>query len=183
MLAGACGGGHGERVTVIGDSLTVRATTQIRAAFRGDRISINGENGKRADELVAALKHHLPADVVIVNVGTNDAIQARTHPDWRSGFDEIVSLVENVPCVVFATVSTIVGSAEHSTVAAQINAEIRNLARSRSNVRVVDWNAAVHGPDAKNYLDFDGIHETPAGAEWFADQYARAIRSCTTTAA
>ncbi len=179
VFVSGCGGKHQERVTVVGDSLTVLATPKIRSALHGVRLSIYAHNGNRADQLVDGLRADLPADVVIVNVGTNDAIQARTHPDWLTGFNEIVSLVEHVPCAVFVTISTLVDSIGHGSVAAQIDAKIQNLAQTDSNVRVIDWNAAAHGPDGKNYVNLDGIHETPeAGSQWFADQYAAAVASC-----
>ena len=108
MMIAGCGGSDSRRVVVVGDSLTRLAAPHFPSELSHDNVDIDARNGRRIDQMIPALSRLLErdADVVIVNLGTNDALQHRGHPDWRTGFDALLALVDRQPCVYIDTVST-----------------------------------------------------------------------------
>lgn len=69
---------------IVGDSITFFAGRDITTAL-GDTYHADAHSGigKRIDEMLptlqSAVRHHPFA--LVVNLGTNDALQAQTHPD------------------------------------------------------------------------------------------------------
>ena len=154
-------------VSIVGDSITFFAGRDITTAL-GDtyHADVHSGIGKRIDEMLptlqSAVRHHPFA--LVVNLGTNDALQAQTHPDWRTGFARMIAILAPARCVVLTTVSTLVhDSAAAPAVASDINDAIVAAAAAHANLHVVDWNAAVHGPTGTNLLITDRIHPSTAG--------------------
>jgi hypothetical protein len=156
------------RVAVIGDSITVFARDAVDRSFDGsDRLDIRAEMGRRIDEMLPSLEAALRAHphVVVVNLGTNDVLQAQTHPNWRTGFNRMIALVADVPCAGLTTISTLVqGPTAVPSVANDINAAITNAVHEHRNFHVVDWNAAVHAPGGMSLLIPDHVHPTGLGS-------------------
>jgi hypothetical protein len=184
LFASGCSSGHGPVVTVVGDSITVLSAPGIEAELGGYALYIRAEDGKRIDQMIPVLQAQLrrnPSGVVI-NLGTNDAIQARTHPDWVAGFNAVWALVRTRPCVVFVTVSTNADVLGDHLVAVDINHAIGQLAAQHRNVRIVDWNAAVHADPsllASRNPPADHIHPYTARAwRWLGNQYRSALLTC-----
>ena len=186
ILATACSGGNTRPVVgVVGDSITVISAPGLESELRGYALYIRAIDGQRIDEMLPALRAELARHpkAVVINLGTNDALQSQTHPDWQPGFDTAWRLVESLPCVVYVTVNTAADTLySHGTVAADINTAIRTLAREHHNIRIVDWNAAVHedpsllsgakGPG-------DSIHPYSRSSwHWLGDNYRDALLAC-----
>ncbi|HTD50912.1 MAG TPA: hypothetical protein VK771_09950, partial [Acidimicrobiia bacterium] len=73
-------------VSVVGDSITVVARPDISSALAGSYdTNVHGIWGQRIDQMLptlsAVLRQHPSA--VVVNLGSNDAIQAETHRGWQ----------------------------------------------------------------------------------------------------
>jgi lysophospholipase L1-like esterase len=153
-------------VAVVGDSITVLAGHDISAALsHGYRSDVKAQLGKRIDQMLPALAEALRSHPfgVVVNLGTNDAMQSDTHPDWRSGFARMVALVAPGRCVVLTTISTLLPGSARRTVAAQINGAIAGAVSSHQNFHVVDWNAAVRGENGGSLLAPDRVHPSRIG--------------------
>jgi hypothetical protein len=154
-------------VSVVGDSITVVARPDISSALFGAyEADIHGKWGQRIDQMLptlsSVLRRHPSA--VVVNLGSNDAIQAETHHGWQSSFDRMVAMLASTQCVLLTTISTLLDARNPPPpVAAEIDAAISRVASARRNFHVVDWNAAVHADNGVMLLSPDRIHPSPAG--------------------
>jgi hypothetical protein len=153
-------------VAVVGDSITFFSGADISAALgRGYDADIHAGIGRRIDEMLPTLETVARAHpfAVAINLGSNDALQARTHPDWRTGFDRMLALLTAQRCVLITTINArLPGSTSTSIVADNINTALAEAVRAHSNLHVVDWNAALRGKEA-TLLTVDQIHPSPAG--------------------
>ncbi|MDP9333013.1 MAG: SGNH/GDSL hydrolase family protein [Actinomycetota bacterium] len=154
-------------VAVVGDSITFFAGRDVTAAL-GTKYDadVHSGIGKRIDEMVptlqAAIRKHPFA--VVVNLGTNDARQAQTHPDWRSGFERMTALLTPARCALVTTISTVMdGPPGTQTIASEINQAITATVSAHHNLHVVDWNAAVTATNGANLLMPDRVHPSAAG--------------------
>lgn len=156
------------RVAVIGDSITVFATPAVGQELHGSaRLDVRAEMGRRIDEMLPALTQAIAAHphAVVVDLGTNDVLQAQTHPAWQPGFVRMVALLSSVPCVGITTINTgVEGPIAVPSVAEDINAAISAAVRRHANFHVIDWNAAVHAPGGAALLIPDHVHPTSAGS-------------------
>jgi lysophospholipase L1-like esterase len=162
---------------IVGDSITVFAHDEISHALRGHySVTTSAVFGQRIDEMLPALLRDLTEHprAVVLNLGTNDVLQARLHPDWQTGFNAMISMVSHVPCVVLTTISTLAttspipDAAAEPQVASEINGAIVATAASHPNMHVIDWNQAVHGPDGLALLIPDRVHPSDAGSRVLA---------------
>jgi lysophospholipase L1-like esterase len=159
-------------VAIVGDSITVLQRTKLPRALGGAyRVDVRAENGRRIDEMLGPLQdalHRHPRDVV-VNLGTNDALQAAPHPDWQTGFAYMMNLVAPIPCVMLVTVSTKMDRGPATeTVARHINASLVRAAAEHPNLHLIDWDGALHALDGASLLGPDHIHPTPEGVKTLA---------------
>ena len=165
--AGDKGMGSSTVVAVVGDSITFMARHDIATALKARyRPVIHAEIGQRIDQMLPTLRGVLRTHpfAVVVDVGTNDVLQGKTHPDWRTGFSRMVAELTPVRCAVLTTVSTrVAGPNVAPGVASAINRAIAEAASAHGNLHVVDWNAAVHRPNGATLLGADKIHPSPAG--------------------
>ena len=167
------------RVVVVGDSITVFAHHEINHALGSNySVTTSAVVGQRIDEMLPALQRDLKKHprAVVLNLGTNDVLQARLHPDWPPGFNMMIAMVANVPCVVLTTISTLAATspapepAAEGQVASEINGAILTTAANHPNVHVVDWNQIVHNPDGITLLIPDRIHPSDAGSRVLATE-------------
>ena len=176
----------GPRVVIVGDSITVFAHDEISHALRGHySVTTSAVFGQRIDEMLPALRHDLTKHprAVVLNLGTNDVLQGRLHPDWQTGFRTMISMVSHVPCVVLTTISTVTttspipDAAAEPQVASEINGAILKTAASHPNVHVIDWNQAVNGPNGLSLLIPDRVHPSDAGSRVLAVQIRHTLDS------
>jgi GDSL-like Lipase/Acylhydrolase family len=184
LLAGCGGSGGRPVVAIVGDSITVLSAPGVEAELRGYAVYIRAEDGQRTDQMVPALRAELgrKPQGVVINLGTNDALQAQTHADWQPAFDTVWGLVQSRSCVVYVTVNTNADAFGRTVVAVDINRAIRKLATQHHNVQVVDWNAAVHEDPsllASKNPPTDHIHPwTSIGWRWLGSHYRNALLAC-----
>ena len=183
-LLSGCGGGKGPVVAVVGDSITVVSAPGVEAELRGYSLYMRAIDGKRIDEMIPSLRAEMARKprAVVVNLGTNDALQAQTHSNWLGSFDTVWALTRSRPCVIFVTVSTYADNLGKGTVANDINLAIRKLAAEHHNVHIVDWNAAVHANRsllASRNPPADNIHPySSPGWRWLGNHYRNALLAC-----
>ena len=181
LTCGACYRGNpaGQRVAIVGDSVTRLAREEIDEALVDEfRVDIQVRDGKRIDEMLPVLHHQLsgptgPPEVVIVNLGTNDAVQG--YDGWPAGFDEVVAATQSVTCVLLVTIAESTNAYGKDGTAAAINDRIRATASEHANVHVVDWNEVVATRGLE--VSLEGIHPTPLGEQIIADLYRSGIEA------
>ena len=184
LLLSSCGGTKGPVVAVVGDSITVISAPGVEAELRGYALYMRAVDGKRIDEMIPMLRGEMrrKPTAVVVNLGTNDAMQAQTHPNWLTGFNTVWELTQSRPCVVFVTVNTNADYLGRGKVAVEINAAIHRLATQHHNVQVVDWNTAVHADTsllASRNPPADNIHPySSRGWRWLGNHYRSALLAC-----
>jgi hypothetical protein len=171
-------------VPVVGDSITVYSRNDISRGLKGAyHAEVTALIGQRIDQMLPALRNAVQKDpfAVIENLGTNDALQGRKHPDWKSGFTRMVALLAPARCVVLTTINTLPNGSPSAvpSVASDINRAIAEAAASHPNFHVADWNAAVHGADGARLLVDDQVHPSGPGQLVLAALYRSALdRDC-----
>src|SRR5207248_1380373 len=154
-------------VPVVGDSITFFAGRDISAALgSGYHADVHAGIGKRIHQMLPSIRdvmrdHPL---AVVVDLGTSDALQAQTHPDWQTGFRRMIAALSPAQCVVLTTINTLVdGRSGGPPVASEINRAIAAAATTHRKFHVIDWNAVVHRVNGADLLMADQIHPSPAG--------------------
>src|SRR5438094_3203328 len=129
-------------VPVVGDSITFFAGRDISAALgSGYHADVHAGIGKRIDQMLPVVRdvmrdHPL---AVVVDLGTNDALQAQTHPDWQTGFQRMIATLSPAQCVMLTTINTLVDDRSGGPpVASQINRAIGAAVSTHTNFHVVD---------------------------------------------
>ncbi len=164
----------GPAVYVVGDSITWLSQTAISDALSkaGYTPTISATPGVRIDQSqanVARLAQTQPW-AWIIELGTNDAGANNTM--WMAPFEAVWNSVSPAGCVIYVTVSPRAGP-----IAIEINAAIENLARSHSNVHVLDWGRLEYS--TPGLVKPDTIHPTPRGQVALANLEAQELkRSC-----
>jgi lysophospholipase L1-like esterase len=156
-----------KRVSIVGDSITFFAGADETAALGpAYKVDAHAGIGKRIDEMLPAVKKAARSHpyAVVVNLGTNDAREASSHPDWRTAYDEMIRTLADQRCVLLTTINTLMpGDPAVTSVADDINAAQAATVASRPDFHLVDWNAAVHGPNGLRLLTADRIHPSTPG--------------------
>jgi lysophospholipase L1-like esterase len=174
----------GPRVVIVGDSITVFAHHEISHALGGHySVKTSAVVGQRIDQMLPALQRDLGKHprAVVLNLGTNDVLQARLHPDWQTGYNAMIAMVAGVPCVVLMTISTLAATsptpdpAAEPQVASEINGAIVATAANHQNVHVVDWNQIVHGANGVALLIPDRIHPSDQGSRVLGTEIRHAL--------
>ena len=140
LLAGGSPSSSKPSVVFVGDSITVLATPAIHQLldpkYDVEILAVIGIRiNKSLPALESALKFH--PDAVVVNLGTNDALQGGVHPAWLSSWDKLIRITRNTPCVVLTTVNPAADALSHRPIATKINAHIR--ASPRKTPRSTRW--------------------------------------------
>ena len=191
LAAGCVDGQAGARptrptVVFIGDSITDIATPPIHTLMDPRyRVDVLAADGMRINQRLSALRsaetHH--PDAVVVNLGTNDALQGGAHYPWTKSWQELIAMTKDTPCVVLTTVNLASDVYGHKPIASQINAKIRNLAAvNPAKYKVADWNGFLQAhrrSDWRTYLRAELIHPTPAGGMEIASLDRSALATCT----
>jgi hypothetical protein len=157
----------GRRVPVVGDSITVFAGHDIKRALSPTyHAEIHAVFGQRIDQMLPTLRHDVAQQpfAVVVNLGTNDVLQARQRSDWHANTDAMIAAAAPARCVVFTTISTLVNAPTAiPALATQINDVIEHAVATHRNFHVIDWNRAVNAPGGTSLLIADKVHPSPIG--------------------
>ena len=169
-----------KRVSIVGDSITFYAGTDESAAL-GSAYHVDAQAGigKRIDEMLPAVKRAARSDpfAVVVNLGTNDARQASSHPGWRPAFDTMIATLADQHCVLLTTVNTLMpGEQGVTSVADDINAAEAAAVTSHPSFHIIDWNAALHAPNGLGLLMADRVHPNTKGQLTLAALVRNAVK-------
>ncbi len=168
----------GSDTMVLGDSLALIVYPWLADLLPDRYVSYVAEVGSGTDWALRALEQRktdrqpIPR-VVLVSAGTNDWYAA----DFRAQATAVLDLLGPKRCVVWTTVDR-PAEVNGMTVdpAADLNAVLRELARTYPNLHLVDWAAMT----AKHpeWLAGDGVHPIEEGAQARAKAFARAATDC-----
>jgi hypothetical protein len=152
---------------VVGDLVAIGAVEELRA----NDIVIDAVVGRQftdgADVIDFMLEQQMVGstvseiDTVVVHLGSNGAIGS-------GDLDAALDAMNEVPKVV------LVNSAIDREWVAQNNALLAAAAAERPNVELLDWATLAPACPGECFYD-DGIHLTPAGAEYYAEVVAAAV--------
>lgn len=158
------------RLLVIGDSVLEGTFGHIPAALPEWDVTVDAHmNRSTADGPAVLQSHGVDFDVVVVQLGTNDA---GTPSIYEPRVNAMMDALAPVPRVLWLTIH------EARPYYAQANEIIRRLAATHRNVQVVDWNAAQKPGDTYD----DGLHLTSQGASSISALIAAAVRGPATPA-
>jgi hypothetical protein len=135
-------------VWIIGDSIMDGGREEVEAALADWSLTLYAEPGRSSSsgvELAQAAVEQ-DADVVVIELGTNDA----SSEVFRAHLVETLDTVADVPLVIWQTAK---GSEDDLSIQ-EVNEAIREVAPTYPNVSIADWTAFV--PDEA--LQTDGIH-------------------------
>ena len=143
--------GSAPSVSFIGDSILSGATPWLRSALPGWIDVVDALVGRASSSgvaIAAAQAARLPPpDVVVVELGTNDADPVAFGANVR----EILTSLQDIPLVIWQTTH---GPMDHVPL---INAQIRRITRRFPNTAIADWDTFVPVED----LASDGVHPLP----------------------
>jgi hypothetical protein len=173
------------RVLVLGDSITDRSQASLNEELGASySLSIDGKASFRIGEQLPSAQRWATRsfDQVVINLGTNDAVQGGSMRQSGADLGTIVAQFPEARCVHLVTVTEDI-PAEASPAAAGraalINQRMREIASGDARVRVLDWSAVVHAElERGGAPTLDGVHPTEEGHQMLADLYSASIRNC-----
>ena len=157
------------RVLVIGDSVLAMATAEIAQAMPDRQVTVDAKvNRNTAQGLDVATARGADADVVVVQLGTNDS---GTLGIYGPRVERLLDALAHVPLVIWLTIR------EVRPYYAAANDLLRQEVATHPNLAVADWSqVADRSPEV---FSGDGLHLRGAGprlmATFVADQVARAL--------
>jgi hypothetical protein len=184
------GSATGDRLAVIGDSITEMSHDAIHRQLDGAYyVSVDGRPGFTISEQlpVAAVysQQHPAPDVIVVNLGTNDAMLGTTLGDATNDLADVTANFPRARCVVLTTVNANTMGVTFNDWANAFNFwTIFGMAGADARVRIADWNTSVHAyyeaGQPQGDLTYDLVHPTPLGQERLSTLVADTVASCPT---
>ena len=163
---------------MLGDSITFESETELRAALESatvvDLTAFVGRPGKTFAELLADAARIAAddPDVVVINLGTNDALKTVPVEETRLALDALYAAIPDAPIVAVA-VTTRFSDSPFDIRAQAINDRLRAGCRDHARpVVVVAWDEIVAADEA---LLSDGLHPTPRGRARLAAAVAATV--------
>jgi lysophospholipase L1-like esterase len=173
-------------VAIVGDSITAGAAGTLHDALDDDTdLHVRGTSGALTSQMLddsAELAEREP-DVVVVNLGTNDATTPGSSDVTEAALRDHLDLFEAASCRYLVTITEEPDLAGYAETAAATNRRIRALAEEVDRVEVIDWQATLAAERAEDPpegpLLSDDIHPTPRGNDVLVATIAEAVaRPC-----
>jgi lysophospholipase L1-like esterase len=168
------------RVLVLGDSNLFQSGPEVDAALRAvgvvpTLLGVPSAGLKDLDNFwftstrVPALIAADP-DLVIVGLGTNDAIDPKNRQQFPARLDRMMRALGKRPVIWITHVNDRPGAP--ASAGRAINADIRDAVRRWPNLSVLDFATTIAGDPA--ILQADGLHFSPGGMRIYAQKIAAA---------
>lgn len=172
----------GDRVVILGDSITALGETQIHRTLDDDyNVAVSGVFGDRTDQRIGAaqLQAGLRPRQAIVNLGTNDVLQHRPTDRIIENLRRIVDAYSGARCIHLVTVNPRLDQAGNRpwSAAAQLNERMQQMADQIPGASLIRWDRIVEDALPES-LTTDGVHPSAEGQRLLADAYAEALASC-----
>lgn len=148
------------RVTVIGDSISVRSTPDLQQQLPG--VSIDAVVGRQLSTAPGLVRQHAGAlganSVLVIELGTNGV-------GGTADLNAAIDAAGPKTRIVLVTIDAARSWQD------PVNQQIRQVAAAR-HATVADWHAAISG---REDLLVDGVHPGPQGQQIFASTIAGAV--------
>lgn len=184
VVTASCGDSSGDKVGLIGDSITDLSREPLTQALGTDRtVEIVGKFGARSDQVIEDVKviaASKPA-AAVVNIGTNDALQQVPADQTAANVQAILDLLGDVGCRYLVQVNTGITDkatgAPRQAEAQAINDQLDALAE-KNDVDVIDWNRTIADNGGNAAITYDTVHLSEKGIVLMADAYRQALDDC-----
>ena len=176
----ATGSASRPSIHVLGDSLTADGAAWLRAAAKPTRLRIDAKQSRHAFQGVALLRKVRPLPRTIVfALGSNDDWDSWGRTSFKRRIKEVFAVAGPSRCVVWVNFyqrPTAAQARRHVMLFSGLNDELARAAKTRRNLRVVDWAAlAARNP---RWFRYDEMHPLDAGYRARARAIVSAIRAC-----
>lgn len=183
LLAASCGGPSGGTVGLIGDSITELSQAPLHQELDPTyNVELVGKFGARSDQVLPEVEMIAASKPVqaIINIGTNDALQQVSAAQTRASIDAMVAALAGARCVFLVEINEAITDqgATRSAEARAINDELRSIASSAPNVRILEWNKDIEANGGPSVITDDTVHLSTKGLVVLADRYRQALDSC-----
>ena len=183
LIGGACSSASGRKTGIIGDSITDLSQQPLHQALDGDYdLELVGKFGARVDQVMPEAKviAESKPSRTIINLGTNDAIQQVPIATTRASLDQMVSDLKAVDCLFLVEINESITAqgAPRTDEAKAINDQIREIADTAPNVKILKWNQDIADHGGNGEMTYDTVHLSPRGLVVLADAYKKALDSC-----
>jgi acyl-CoA thioesterase-1 len=168
--------GSGPQLAVLGDSITFVSAEAIDAALKPRyALSMSAVVGVKTDGQMATAKRYAGTrpDVVVINLGTNDALQGVDVDRYEREMAKMVSMFPD-SCVIVTTIVTHpIDPTDYEQRAAAYDAYLRTLPH------VADWDARV-AKASRTGLQYlaDAVHPNADGQRAYAELIRETADAC-----
>ncbi len=169
-------------VAVVGDSITFGAAAALHSALDDVvDLHVEGVSGATTAQMLPASQQlsGLEPDVVVINLGTNDAVTPGSSASTEDGLRAHLAAFPDASCRHLVTLTEEPSMAGYAETTAETNRRIRALDDELDATDVIDWQAALAAdaaagsPDG-DYLS-DDVHPTPVGQAVLVSMIADAV--------
>lgn len=169
-------------VAVVGDSITFGADGALHAALDDVvDLHVEGVSGATTAQMLPASRQlaELDPDVVVINLGTNDAVTPGSSASTEDDLREHLAAFPDASCRYLVTLTEEPSMVGYAETTADTNRRIRDLDDELDATDVVDWQAALAADAAEgspdgDYLS-DDVHPTPVGQAVLVEMIADAV--------
>jgi lysophospholipase L1-like esterase len=156
-------------VLLVGDSLNVGIEPYLHESLEHWKITSDDVVGRATTDGIAAIERNRgTSGPVVISLGTND--DPENAEAFRSRVEQLLELLPSHRCVIWATLWRD-GAPETG-----LNDVLQDVARTRSNVHLLDWAAMLR--DHPDWRAPDETHGSPDGYRARAEEVARLARAC-----
>lgn len=173
---GLFGRDAGERVLIVGDSVTYQSRAELKEEFAwADELDIKATSGLRTDELLPGAEEGVgndPSSAVFMP-GYNDILQGKVP---EAAVPEMMDLAAEVPCAVWMLIP--VEGVYSRTDAEAFNQRVREEAEGHDSVHLVDdWARLVDGSqDFALVKQEDAVHPNDLGRRVVAQAMGESLK-------
>jgi hypothetical protein len=184
LAYGSADDGTKPRALILGDSITDHGQRELNDTIGPlYALSIDGQDNFRIDDQLPVAERWAtrPFQQVVINLGTNDAVQGWPLDQSSANLTKLVGMFPNAECIHLTTINEHLKgrSPEAGPSAAALNDQIRAMAAADPRIDVVDWNALVETKMAQGVdLTSDGVHPTRDGGQLLINAYEKSMESC-----
>jgi hypothetical protein len=184
LAAGAADDGAKPRALILGDSITDHGQRELNDTLGPlYALSIDGQDNFRIDDQLPVAERWAtrPFQQIVINLGTNDAVQGWPLEQSTANLAKLVSMFPSAECIHLTTINEHLNarSADVGAYAASLNDQMRALAAADPRIHLVDWNAIVEANLAQGVdLTSDGVHPTRGGGQLLIDAYDKSMAAC-----
>ncbi len=184
LAYGSADDGIKPRALILGDSITDHGQRELNDTGHHSMIIAGRlQDTFRIDDQLPVAGRWAPRSFqqVVINLGTNDAVQGWPQDQSSANLTKLVGMFPNAACLHLTTINEHLRgrSSEAGPSATALNDQIRAMAAADPRISIVDWNALVEANSAEGVdLTSDGVHPTREGGQLLINAYDMSMDSC-----